>query len=105
MTEKERISGWVDEGLKSDAERIAEDRDQSVSKFVEAAVRKEIEREKLEVLTDQYSIEQRILSMVDDAADRAADQISQAVIEELRQAAESGESSGSESDMWDDWDS
>lgn len=105
MTDKEKISGWVDEDLKSDAERIAEDRDQSVSKFVEAAVRKEIEREKLEALSDQYSIEQRILSMVDDAADRAADQISQTVVEELRQAAESGESSDSEAGMWDDWDS
>lgn len=105
MTEKEKISGWVDEELKEDAKRIADQQDQSVSKFVESAVRKEIERQKLEALSDQYSIEQRILSMVDSAADQAADQITQNVIEELRQAASSGESSDSESDMWDDWDS
>lgn len=53
----------------------AESEDRSVSKWVAEAAQEKIEREGLESKGQQYQIEQRLMAMVDDAADRAADRI------------------------------
>jgi hypothetical protein len=54
-----------------------------VSSFVSEAVREKLEREQLERLSDQYSIEQRLLRMVQEATDRVVDETAEAVTSEL----------------------
>lgn len=91
MGDKERIIGYVDEGLKEDVETVADDRGESVSAVVAEALRDYVRREQMERLNDQYSIEQRMLAMIDDATRRVADETAETVVDELAERIERGE--------------
>lgn len=101
MSDKARIVGYVDEGQKQDIERLAEDADLSVSAWVAEAAREKIEREKFEELANRYRIEQRLLELVDTAADRAVDEITAEVRQAVRD--ELGENSRADTDSDDEF--
>lgn len=102
MTDKARIVGYIDEDHKQDIERLAEDTDRSVSAWVAEAAREKLEREKFEDLTDRYRIEQRLLELVDTAADRAADDITAEVRQAVRDEL-GGNSPADTDDQYSDW--
>lgn len=101
MTEKERIVGYVDEAQKQDIEWLAEDADCSVSAWVAEAAQEKLEREKFEELANRYRIEQRLLELVDTAADRAADDLTAEVRQAVRD--ELGGNSPVDTDTEDDY--
>ena len=90
MGNKKQIVGYVtDEEYRTVAAK-AESEDRSISEWVVEATFEKIEREGLESRGQQYQIEQRLMRLVDDAADRAAEQI----VEEIETAGETETSSG-----------
>jgi hypothetical protein len=94
MVDRKQVTGYVSEAThrslqaKSDAEGI------SMSEYVGEAIEEKIERDGLESAADRYGIEERMLRLVDDAADRAADRI----VERVVAAAEAEENESGESD-------
>ena len=54
-----------------------------MSEFVTEAVHEKIDREDTAEVAHQYRLEERLLGLVDDAADEAADQITARVLEAL----------------------
>jgi len=104
MTDKARIVGYVDDERKQDIERLAQDADLSVSAWVAEAAREKLEREKFEELTDRYRIEQRLLELVDTAADRVADEISAEVHQAVRDEIEGNSPGDTDTDdRYSDW--
>ena len=90
MGNKTQIVGYVtDEEYRTVAAK-AESEDRSISEWVVEAAHEKIEREGLESRGQQYQIEQRLMRLVDDAADRAADRI----VDEIETARETETSSG-----------
>lgn len=83
MTRKEQISGYVSTDEKKSIKSHAAANDMSVSQWVTQACREKIERETLADDAQRYRVEQRLLALVDDASDRAADQITEQVLDAL----------------------
>lgn len=79
----ERVAFYTSEETKEDIERAAERAGESVSEWVGKACKQRLEREALEGMTDQYRVEQRLLSLVEESADRVADEIADEVAEEV----------------------
>ncbi|RJS96611.1 hypothetical protein [Halococcus sp. IIIV-5B] len=94
MTDKKQIAGYVSRAEYRTISAKAESEDRSISSWVAEAASEKIEREGLESAGAQYQIERRLMSMVDQAADRAADRI----VEEL-----SAPSDGDPGDDYYDW--
>lgn len=55
--------------------------DQSLAEYVREAIEEKIERDGIEAKSERYRVEERILDLVDESAERAADKI----VEELKQ--------------------
>lgn len=75
VADSKQVSGYVDERLARSIAARAEVEDMSVSEFVATACREKLERDGLEDSATRYRVEERMMELVDDAADRAADRI------------------------------
>lgn len=83
MGQRTQVSGYVDEDEKQSFAAHAEAADMSLSKWVVEACREKVERQGMADQAQRYRIEQRLMTLVDDAADRAADQITEEVLAAL----------------------
>lgn len=81
MTERERIVGYVPDDTALEVEKLAERNDQSVSEYVAEAVSEKVQQDKLGSMAEEYSVEMKLLRLVDSAADRIADESAEAVAE------------------------
>lgn len=75
MGESKQVSGYVSEDMARSISARAEVEGVSVSEFVATACREKLERDGLESAATQFRVEQRLMELVDDAADRAADRM------------------------------
>lgn len=75
MANKKQISGYVSREEYRTIKAKAESEDRSISSWVAEAAAEKIEREGLEATGARYQIEQRLMGLVDEAADRAAEKI------------------------------
>ncbi|RBI58274.1 hypothetical protein DMJ13_27555 [halophilic archaeon] len=75
MVDNKQVTGYVSESTHRSLTAKADAQDISVSEFVAQAIEEKLERDGLESAADRYQIEERMLRLVDDAADRAADRI------------------------------
>ncbi|EMA55685.1 hypothetical protein [Halococcus salifodinae] len=75
MVERKQVTGYVSEATHRSLQAKADAEGLSVSEYVGEAIEEKIERDGLESAADRYGIEERMLRLVDDAADRAADRI------------------------------
>ena len=90
MGNRKQIVGYVtDEEYRTIAAK-AESEDRSISEWIVEAAHEKIEREGLETRGQQYRIEQRLMQMVEDAADRAAEQIVDEIETETESETETG---------------
>ncbi|MFB6253061.1 MAG: hypothetical protein ABEI06_00460 [Halobacteriaceae archaeon] len=80
---RKQISGYVDAEEKETFKAHANAADMSISEWVVEACREKVERQGLADQAQRYRIEQRLLTLVDDAAERAADQITDEILETL----------------------
>lgn len=94
MVERKQVTGYVSEATHRSLQAKADAAGISVSEYVGEAIEEKIERDGLESAADRYGIEERMLRLVDDAADRAADRI----VERVVAAADTEENSSEESD-------
>lgn len=83
MSKDERLVGYVSSETKASVEQLAARKDQSVSEFVAEAVDEKVEKEKLGTLSEEYSVEMKLLRMIDSATDRAVDEMSDEVADRL----------------------
>lgn len=111
MSGDNRVVAYPDEDLKDDIEAAADRQNQSNSAWLVEAAREKIERDTIEHLTDQYRIEQRLLSMVEDAGvtivDDVGDRLEAAVREAIREelaAVDAGAEDQSDAGDQDDGD-
>lgn len=72
---------YVTQAERRSIEARATANDQSTSEWLREAAHEKIERDDLESKTERFRIEERILDLVDDSAERAA----QKIVEELKQ--------------------
>ena len=79
MGESEQVAGYVDSELARSIKARAEVEDMSVSEFVATACKEKLERDGLEDAATRYRVEERMMTLVDEAADRAADRIVEGV--------------------------
>ena len=79
MGESEQVAGYVDAELARSIKARAEVEDMTVSEFVAAACKEKLERDGLEDAATRYRVEERMMALVDEAADRAADRIVEGV--------------------------
>ena len=79
MGESEQVAGYVDAELARSIKARAEVEEMTVSEFVAAACREKLERDGLEDAATRYRVEERMMTLVDEAADRAADRIVEGV--------------------------
>ena len=75
MVNNKQVTGYVSESTYRSLSAKADAKGMSVSEFVGEAIEEKIERDGLESAADRYRIEERMVRLVDDAADRAADRI------------------------------
>ena len=94
MVDRKQVTGYVSEATHRSLQAKADAEGLSMSEYVGEAIEEKIERDGLESAADRYGIEERMLRLVDDAADRAADRI----VERVIAAAEAEENSSGESD-------
>ena len=94
MVERKQVTGYVSEATPRSLQAKADAEGISMSEYVGEAIEEKIERDGLESAADRYGIEERMLRLVDDAADRAADRI----VERVVAAAEAEENDSGESD-------
>lgn len=80
MTRDKQIMTYVTESHARTIDAQATARDMSVSEWLREASEEKIEREGLEAKTERYRIEERLLDLIDESAERAAEKI----VEELR---------------------
>lgn len=83
MSERERLVGYVSGDTALEVEKLADRNDQSVSEFVASAVSEKVEREQLGALTEEYSVEMKLLRLVESATDRVVDETAESVADEL----------------------
>ena len=83
MSKNERLVGYVNSETKTSVEQLAERKDQSVSEYVAEAVNEQVERDKLGSLSEEYSVEMKLLRMVRGASDRMVDEVSGEVADEI----------------------
>lgn len=91
MSKDNRIVGYVTDPTMADVEALTTKRDISTSEFVSKAVNEQLERERLGELAEANTVESRLVGLVKDATDIAADQlateaapkIAEAVAEEI----------------------
>lgn len=92
---RSRIVAYVDESVARTVAAKAAAEDKSDSEWVGDAISEKIEREGMESLGERYEIEERLLDLVDESAERAAEKI----VEELEtERGGSAETEGSISD-------
>jgi hypothetical protein len=94
MVDRKQVTGYVSEATHRSLQAKADAEGLSMSEYVGEAIEEKIERDGLESAADRYGIEERMLRLVDDAADRAADRI----VERVVAAAEAEENNSEESD-------
>lgn len=94
MVGNKQVTGYVSESTHRSISAKAEAEGMSVSEFVGEAIEEKIERDGLESAADRYRIEERMLRLVDDAADQAADRI-------VERVAAAAESTDDDDDMYD----
>lgn len=80
MSRDKQIMTYVSQGESRSIEARATANDQSISEWLREAAFEKIEREDLESKTERFRIEERLLDLVDESAERAAEKI----VEELR---------------------
>ena len=97
MVDRKQVTGYVSEATHRSLSAKADAAGMSVSEFVGEAIEEKIERDGLESAADRYGIEERMLRLVDDAADRAADRI----VERVAAAADAEGNSSGEADNGD----
>lgn len=85
MPDKTKVQGWVDEELKEEAKRVADQRGQSLSELVGNAVRKEVHGHQFEVLNDEYNLEEEIVKLSRAAAEKASEEIKEDIRRTLRE--------------------
>lgn len=105
MSKNERLVGYVNSETKTSVEQLAEQKDQSVSEYVASAVSEQVERDKLGSLSEEYSVEMKLLRMVRSASDRMVDEVSGEVADEIvNELADRGllDASGDSTDDSDD---
>lgn len=83
MTERERLVGYVPGETALEVEKIAEQNDQSVSEYVAEAVSEKVQQDKLGSLAEEYSVEMKLLRLVDSATDRVADETAESVADSV----------------------
>lgn len=94
MVDRKQVTGYVSEATHRSLQAKADAEGLSMSEYVGEAIEEKIERDGLESAADRYGIEERMLRLVDDAADRAADRI----VERVVAAAEAEENNSGEND-------
>ena len=94
MVDRKQVTGYVSEATHRSLQAKADAEGISMSEYVGEAIEEKIERDGLESAADRYGIEERMLRLVDDAADRAADRI----VERVVAAAEAEENNSGEND-------
>jgi hypothetical protein len=94
MVDRKQVTGYVSEATHRSLQAKADAEGLSMSEYVGEAIEEKIERDGLESAADRYGIEERMLRLVDDAADRAADRI----VERVVAAAEAEENNSEETD-------
>lgn len=80
MNRDDQIMLYVTNNEKRTIHAKAQAADLSMSEWVREATEEKIEREGMEATSERYRIEERILDLIDESADRAAEKI----VEELR---------------------
>lgn len=104
MSGSERLVGYVDTDTKTDVEQLADKKDLSVSEYVAEAVEEKVEQDQLGGLSQEYSVEMKLLRLVDGAVDRVADeaaeQIADEVVGELDDRSETAENDGETEGEW-----
>lgn len=80
MNRDDQIMLYLSNSEKRTIHAKAQAADLSMSEWVREATEEKIEREGMESATERYRIEERILDLLDESADRAAEKI----VEELR---------------------
>lgn len=101
MVDRKQVTGYVSEATHRSLQAKADAEGLSMSEYVGEAIEEKIERDGLESAADRYGIEERMLRLVDDAADRAADRIVERVVAAAE--AEENESGESDDDRMYDW--
>lgn len=97
---RKQITGYVSESTHRSLTAKAQASDLSVSEFVGTAVEEKLEREGIESRADRYQIEERVLRLVDDAADRAAERIVEQVRADLLDAEDGTDGTSGEFSDW-----
>lgn len=82
---RERIPVYVDADRAADIEAAADRADMSKSGWMAEAAEEKLHREQLEELADQYDLEQRLLRLVRDSADRVSEELRGEIREVLRE--------------------
>lgn len=103
MVGNKQVTGYVSESTHRSLSAKAEAEGMSVSEYVGEAIEEKIERDGLESAADRYQIEERMLRLVDDAADRAADRIAERVAETAASAEQDAGAEQEEDDGRYDW--
>ncbi|HET7323527.1 MAG TPA: hypothetical protein VFJ06_04275 [Halococcus sp.] len=103
MVGNKQVTGYVSESTHRSLSAKAEAEGMSVSEYVGQAIEEKIERDGLESAADRYRIEERMLRLVDDAADRAADRVADQIVERVAAAADGADSTDEEDDGMYDW--
>ena len=83
MSKNERLVGYVNSGTKTSVEQLAEQKGQSVSEYVAEAVSEQVERDKLGGLSEEYSVEMKLLRMVQGASEKMVDEVSDEVADRI----------------------
>jgi hypothetical protein len=79
MSKNERLVGYVNSETKTSVEQLAEQKGQSVSEYVAEAVGEKVERDKLGSISEEYSVEMKLLRMVQGASEKMVDEVSEEV--------------------------
>ena len=101
MVDRKQVTGYVSEATHRSLQAKADAEGLSMSEYVGEAIEEKIERDGLESAADRYGIEERMLRLVDDAADRAADRIVERVVAAAE--AEGNDSGESDDGRMYDW--
>jgi len=102
---RKQVSGYVDEDAKDSYKALAESADMSLSEWVAEACEEKAERESFGDQATRFKVERRLLSLVDESADRAADRIVNRVVTELAEQVDALDQSdnSADSDPYGDW--
>lgn len=75
MTDKHQIAAYVSDEQYQSVKAAADANDQSVSRWLIDAAQMRLDQEGMQSAAQRYRVEQQLLELVDEAADRAADRI------------------------------